>query len=99
MPIFRFGIIWVHIRLRHIYTPIQFENAIKSAFGNSEAITVTAVVAILDYKKYYDAFVDSHLVDHYSKLHYTQLLFKIETCREIDQDDVETYGLLVRTNY
>ena len=55
----RFGKIWVYIRQRHVYTPQQFVRSIQEAFGNRKSIRVITVMAIFDYKAFYDKYVDT----------------------------------------
>jgi hypothetical protein len=98
----RFGKLWVFIRDRHVYTFDGFSNIIKEAFGNSGQVFVQPTFAILDYKSYYDQFIDKHLVDKYSRMDFTQLYFKIQPSRLSDMEvGISTPGsnLLVRTNY
>ena len=54
----RFGKIWVYIRQRHVYTPQQFESHVLAALGNRESVRVIAVMAIYDYKVFYDKYID-----------------------------------------
>ncbi len=49
--------------------------------------------AFLDYKAYYDQFIDKHLVDKYSRMDFTQLYFKVQPNTDSGSN------LLVRTNY
>jgi len=95
----RFGKIWTFVRDRHVYTFDGFCSIIKEAFGNSQQISVQPVNAILDYKAYYDQFIDEHLVDKYSRMDSTQLYFKIQPV--VDSTDLEggISNLLVRSNY
>ena len=98
----RFGKLWIFIRDRHIYTFDGFCTIIKEAFGNSDQIFVQPTLAILDYKAYYDQFIDKHLVDKYSRMEFTQLYFKIQPCRASDiigEGGNPGSNLLVRTNY
>lgn len=88
----------MHIREKHIYTFDDFCRSLKTAFQNSSLITVVPVFAIMNYKEYYDQFIDKHLVDKYSKLEFTQLYFKVQPIRAIDLAN-NHYNLLVRTNY
>ena len=78
-------------------------HSIKEAFGNGGSnIFVQPTFAILDYKSYYDQFIDKHLVDKYSRMDFTQLYFKIQPSRVSDMEaGSKTPGsnLLVRTNY
>ena len=94
----RFGKIHTFIRDRHVYTFDGFCLKIQEAFGNSKQVSVKPVFAILDYKEFYDRFIDKNLVDKYSRLDFTQLYFKIQPVR--DSDLVATNSnILVRTNY
>ena len=54
----RFGKIWTYIRQRHVYTPQQFSQHIKAAFGNRGNIFVVLVLAIFDYYSFYNEYVD-----------------------------------------
>ena len=98
----RFGKLWVFMRNKHVYTFDEFSDVIKEAFGNGSNIFVQPTFAILDYKSYYDQFIDKHLVDKYSRMDFTQLYFKIQPSRVSDMEaGSKTPGsnLLVRTNY
>ena len=95
----RFGKIHTYIRNRHIYTFENFCGEIKAAFGNSDQISVEPVYAILDYKDFYDKFIDKQLVDKYSRLDFTQLYFKIQPVRDSDLVAGSNANILVRTNY
>ena len=95
----KFGVVYVSTRGDHIYTPQQFEAAILGAFGNCSNVRVIPVTAICDFKEYYDKFIDKDLIDHFSKGDTTQHIFKIESLRDIDEDEAVSNGLLVRTNY
>ena len=85
-------------REKHIYTFESFCQHIRGAFGNSPLINVVPVIAIMDYKKYYDEFIDEKLVDKFSKVEGTQLYFKFLPLRPIDTI-VNPFKLVVRTNY
>ena len=89
----RFGKLWTYIRDRHVYTFDGFCSIIKEAFGNSNNVFVQPTFAILDYKAYYDQFIDKHLVDKYSRMDFTQLYFKVQPHTDSNSN------LLVRTNY
>ena len=98
----RFGVLWTHMRSKSIYTPDQMRDSIKRAFGNTSNVRVIPVFVICDFKKYYDRFIDEHLVDHYSKGTTTQLVMKIQPLRPTDISESERTGKkipLVRTNY
>jgi hypothetical protein len=98
----RFGKLWVYMRDKHIYTFDEFSDVIKNAFGDSGNVFVQPIFAILDYKSYYDKFIDKHLVDKYSRMDSTQLYFKIQPSRVSDIEVGSTNpgsNLLVRTNY
>jgi len=71
-------------REKHIYTFESFCQHIRGAFGNSSLIDIVPVIAIMDYKKYYDFFIDERLVDKFSKVEGTQLYFKFQPLRPID---------------
>ena len=94
----RFGKIFMFTREKHIYTFESFCQHIRGAFGNSPLINVVPVIAIMDYKKYYDEFIDEKLVDKFSKVEGTQLYFKFQPLRPIDTI-VNPFKLVVRTNY
>ena len=68
-------------REKHIYTFESFCQHIRGAFGNSSLIDIVPVIAIMDYKKYYDYFIDEKLVDKFSKVEGTQLYFKFQPLR------------------
>jgi hypothetical protein len=72
----RFGKIWAHIRTLSIYTLEEFEKAIRRAFAGNK-VFVVAVIAIMDYGKYYEQFVDKKF-SNYAKEEWTQHQFKIE---------------------
>jgi hypothetical protein len=99
----RFGTLWVYIRDRHVYTFDGFCNIIKEAFGNCAEVFVQPTFAILDYKAYYDQFIDKQLVDKYSRMDFTQLYFKVQPSRTstVAEEGSAHPGsnLLVRTNY
>jgi hypothetical protein len=86
-----------------IYTFDGFCNIIKEAFGNSSQVAVQPVFAILDYKAYYDKFIDKQLVDKYSRMDFTQLYFKVQPSLISDTEEVRSTNpdnnLLVRTSY
>lgn len=88
----------MYIRERHIYTFQDFCKSLMSAFQNSPSVTVIPVYSIMNYKAYYDQFIDTHLVDKYSKLEFTQLYFKVQPLREVDALN-NHHNILVRTNY
>jgi len=94
----RFGKIFMHIREKHIYTFEAFCQSLRDAFQNSSLVSVIPVFAILNYKEYYDQFIDKYLVDKYSKLEFTQLYFKIQPLRTVDVVNNNS-NLIVRTNY
>ncbi len=77
----RLGTLWVYIRDRHVYTFDGFCNIINKAFGNCAEVFVQPTFAILDYKAYYDQFIDKQLVDKYSRMDFTQLYFKVQPSR------------------
>ena len=85
-------------RDKHIYTYESFCQHIRGAFANSLRINIVPVIAIMDYKKYYDSFIDEKLVDKFSKVEGTQLYFKFQPLRPIDTV-VNPFQLVVRTNY
>lgn len=99
----RFGKLWVFIRNKHVYTYDGFCKVIKQAFGeDDERVEVQPTFAILDYKSYYDQFIDKHLVDKYSRMDFTQLYFKIQPSNNSDLIEGSSNpggNLLVRTNY
>ena len=98
----RFGKIWTFVRDRHVYSFDGFCTIIKEAFGNSDRITVQPIYAILDYKTFYDQFIDDKLVDKYSRMEFTQLYFKIQPVRASDYlggSSTPNSNLIVRTNY
>lgn len=94
----RFGKIWTFVRNRHVYTFDGFCTIIKQAFANSDQISVQPIFAILNYKEYYDQFIDEGLKALYSKMENTQLYFKVQPLREFDLD-ASASNILVRTNY
>ena len=81
-----------------MYTFESFCQHIKGAFGNSPLITIVPVFAIMDYKKYYDSFLDKKLKAVFSKVEGTQLYFKFQPLRPADVVN-NPFGLLSRTNY
>jgi hypothetical protein len=95
--------LWLFIRNKYVHTYDGFCKFIKQAFGeDDERVEVQPTFAILDYKSYYDQFIDKHLVDIYSRMDFTQLYFKIEPLNNSDLiEGSSTPGgnLLVRTNY
>ena len=62
------------MRDRHVYTFDGFSKNIKEAFGTGSNIFIQP----LDYKSYYDQFIDKRLVVKYSRMDFTQLYFKIQ---------------------
>jgi hypothetical protein len=65
---------------------------------------VQPTFAILDYKAYYDQFIDKQLVDKYSRMDFTQLYFKVQQPSRTSTAAQEGSAhpgsnLLVRTNY
>ena len=48
------------------------------------------IYAILDYKAFYDQFIDEKLVDKYSRMELTQLYFKIQSVRASDSERSST---------
>ena len=94
----RFGKIWTFVRNRHVYTFDGFCSIIREAFANDDHVSVQPVFAILNYKEYYDQFIDENLKALYSKMENTQLYFKVQPVRETDLQDSAS-NLLVRTNY
>ncbi len=86
-----------------VYTYDGFCKVIKQAFGeDDERVEVQPTFAILDYKSYYDQFIDKHLVDKYSRMDFTQLYFKTQPSNNSDLIEGSSNpagNLLVRTNY
>ena len=61
----RFGRIWVKIRYMPIYIPQELEAAIREAFPFSNyEINIIPVVAILNYKSYYEKFIDQDVQNY-----------------------------------
>ena len=83
----RFGKIWTFVRNRHVYTFDGFCSIIREAFANDDHVSVQPVFAILNYKEYYDQFIDENLKALYSKMENTQLYFKVQPVRETDLQD------------
>lgn len=95
----RFGRIWTRLRTKHVCTFEEFCANIIASFASSDRISVQPVYAILDYKEYYDQFIDGHLKDKYSRLEFTQLFFKIQPINDSVLDGSSSNNILVRTNY
>ena len=61
----RFGRIWVKIRYMHVYTPQELEEAIHNSFRKTDhEINIVYVIAICNYKDYYEKFIDKSLQNY-----------------------------------
>jgi hypothetical protein len=97
--IYRFGVIWKHIRESYIRSPIEFLDAIREAYSSQKNIIIEPVFAIIDFKQFYDQFIDSSLKQKYVYENETQHVFKFDTCIPgIHDEDKNKYNLFVRTN-
>ena len=57
----RFGVIQQHIREQSLYTFRDFLLAVHAAFNYEPTVSVVPVLAIYDYKEFYDQFIDRYI--------------------------------------
>jgi hypothetical protein len=81
-----------------LYTVAAFTLAIHEAFLWSPAVTVVPIVAVFDYKAFYDRFIDK-LIKTY-KEEFTNHGFKIERIAHDEDDEADKLRLPgIKTNY